>query len=266
MTIQNQNDPMVTLLSGEFQRRYEPNFAWQHACSMFQALPGLRLFVPFSSADENGNAIDLSGQGRTLTYNGGPKYFSNQLEPHVRLDGQGDFFSRVDEAGLDILGTESYIHVSLRGLAMGGWFQFDNVAGGGSEYCLSKYTSTADQRSYGIRRFTTGTIRFGTSPLGVVYTEAESVATPAAGVWVWLAGRLVPGATKTVWVNLEQTDLVTADAAIFNSNAPFLMGGRNAGAADLMTGRASLCFLCAAALSDTTIAMLYEQTRALFGQ
>ncbi|NJO31403.1 MAG: hypothetical protein HC874_30490 [Richelia sp. SL_2_1] len=67
-----------------------------------------------------GNVYDLSGQGRTLTYNGNPTFNYTGLVPYVSLDGTGDFLSRADETDLDILGTETIYNSAVRGLTLGG--------------------------------------------------------------------------------------------------------------------------------------------------
>ena len=89
--------------------------------SPFLALPGLVGFWPMSSVQRStGNAYDLSGQTRTLTYNGNPTYnINNDFAPYIRLDGTGDFLSRADETDLDILGTETIYASTVRGLTLG---------------------------------------------------------------------------------------------------------------------------------------------------
>ena len=58
------------------------------------------------------------------------------------------------------------------------------------------------------------------------------------------------------------TQLVGVPASLFNSNAELRIG--SATALYPLDGRASLCFLCAAYLSDATIRALFGQTRGLF--
>ena len=53
-------------------------------------------------------------------------------------------------------------------------------------------------------------------------------------------------------------------ASIFNSAANFVVGG-SSGGGSLMEGRASLVFLCVAALSDGILSSLFQQTRGAFG-
>ena len=86
MAIQRRNDESVNLLSADLQLRYESAFAWKTACSMYQALTGLRGFWPMSALASGGNAFDLSANVRTLTYNGNPTYDFDSLAPYIRFD------------------------------------------------------------------------------------------------------------------------------------------------------------------------------------
>jgi len=266
LTIQKRPNEIVSLLTADFQPRYEPQFAWKSAVSQHQALPGLRGFWPTSSFDDAGDMYDLGGQGRTLTLNGDPLYGIDGLAPLILLDGVGDYFSRADEAGLDITGTESYIGATRRGLTLGGWYKFSNVAGA-TEYMLSKWdSSVADQRSYRLNRNVAGAIGFGVSSLGTLasVTSVTTTSSPAADEWFFGAGRFDNTNNEIeVWYNSESATAAYGNT-IFSGTADFNMGARHNGN-DLMTGRLSLQFLCAAALPDAVVGQLFQQTRAMFG-
>jgi len=269
MPIQRRNDELVNMLGGNLQQRYESSFAWRTACSMFQALPGLRGFWPMGAINGS-STVDQSGNGRTLTYAGNPVYgsgvdLSGGLAPWIRFDGTGDYLTRADETGLDILGTESYVHVP--GLTLGGWFrpEIDTA----SEGLLTKW-GAAGQRSYNLQL--TGAVagdpvRFYISDDGTNSDSASSTTGFSIDTWQFIAGRFndaLTGAELAVWLNDEQTTGATARNAIFNSNAPFNISGSNNGTS-LYTGRASMCFLCACALHDSVVWAIYQHTRALFG-
>jgi len=255
------NDQLTNSLRGTFQDRYEPNFAWKSACSVFQALPGLRGFWPMSSFNESGNAYDLSGQGRTLTYNGGPLYNWQGLAPYIAFDGTGDWLSRAEEAGLDILGTESYVGGGVRGLTLGGWFLREdaNISGlmgktdGVYAYHLDWGAVVAN--SYHFRIFDAG---------GTGY--AASIANTDTFQWKFVVGRFIPSTEVKLFVNdATVSNVAGIPAAIRDTAANFLIGAVTTAPAADMLGRASMCFLCAAALSDTIILSAYEQTRAMYG-
>lgn len=247
----------------ETLERLEGPDAWAVAVSALSLLPGLRGLWPTSSSDENGDAFDFSEQDRVLSYNGNPVYNLDGLAPYIALDGVGDFLSRADEAGLDILGTETTIAVAIRGLSMGGWFYFDN-APAAAESMMSKYGAAA-QRSYRIRRQAAGDLRFTISVDGTAESDVDSTSTPTTATWLFAACRFDPSTEQAIFFNGEKTSIVAAvPASIFNSNADLDIGARSGGA-DLMTGRASLCFLCAADIGDTLIQTIFQTTRGLFG-
>jgi len=273
MAIQQRNDELVNLASADLQKRYESSFAWKTACSMIQALTGLRGFWPMSAFASGGNCYDQSGNARTLTYNGNPYYGHGAanygLAPYIRFDGTGDYLSRTDEAGLSITGTETYVKAGQRGLTLGGWFYPENVTNQMS--LISKWAPGANF-SYLLQIDGSA----GNDPT-LFYisddgTNTSSVSTPAtlpfvADTWQFFAGRFNDadtGAELAVWLNDTITTAATARNSIADTAADFNISGHNSGTS-LLTGRASLCFLCAAALDNATVWAIYQHTRALFG-
>ena len=262
---QNRNDEMLELLRAEVQFRYEPQFAWKSSVSQFLALLGLRGFWPTSSVSGGGSLMDLSGQNRILTLNGGPFYRRSNLAPVVVLDGAADFFTRADEAGLDITGTESYIVATRRGLTLGGWFNFTNVAGA-TEHMMGKWDQAGNQRSYSLRRNAAGNIVFAISTDGTAVVEIASTDMPAQATWFWAAGRFDAATQELdVWVNDAVDNLaVGVPASIHIGTADLVLGGRHGGLS-LMAGMFSMPVLCAASLPDAIEGQTYQQSRAMFG-
>lgn len=263
MTTQVRNAAMVNLLSADFQRRYEPQFALAQVMSNMMALPGLRGFWPMSAFDESGNAFDQSGNGRTLTYNGNPTYNYDDLAPYIALDGTGDYLSRADEAGLDIIGTETFVASGTQGLTLGGWFWLDSLAGASFERLMAKDDGV--NRSFSIYfSESTDTLSFEIHVTTPATRTVSSGAVSAAQTWFFVVGRFVSGSEQSIFLNGTETVAARTDTAINNSTAAFEIGRLGSGA-QLFTGRASLCFLCASALSDAIIGNLWQQSRALFG-
>jgi hypothetical protein len=242
--IQDRNPGMVDILAADFQARDEPNFAWKSVCSMFLALPGLRGFWPMSSFDDGGDAYDLSGQGRTLTYNGDPDYGYWDLRPYIDLDGTGDYLDRADEAGLDITGAETFVTGARQGLTMGGWFQFDELTVANNKGLMSKWVSGTNDRSYLLYHEAAGdTILFGVSGNGIA-----GVFSPAS---------IIPAAATTWYFCVGRYDTTSADVDCFINNTWY----SNAGA-----GPASIFSGIAESLSDAIVGQVWEWSRALFGQ
>ena len=229
----------------------------------FLALPGLRGFWPMSAFDASANVFDQSGNVRTMAAAGTPRFGYDGLAPYAEFDGSGDYLTRADETALDVTGGESY--VVTPGLTLGGWFYFDNAASA-NEGLITKWLASANL-SYMLCRTSggVGAIQVtsdGTS--GTQVTSAASVLCTVAG-WNFIAGRVVPSTTLDLWQNGTQyTNSTSIPAAIHAGSANFVIGGWSGGTG-LLTGRASLCFLCAAALSDDIVSALYQRTRPLFG-
>ena len=258
---QDRNDQLLDALRADVQFRYEPNFAWKSACSAFLALPAVRAVWSCGNFDALGNVHDLTGQGRTLAYNGNPTYNYDGLAPYIDLDGTGDYLSRPDEPGLDILGNEAYVAVAARGLTMGGWFWFDGT--GAVNNMMGKWAA-AGQTSYYLQRRAVNDIQFCIWD-GVGAFTVNSTVTIAANNWYFVAGRFDPSTAVEVYVNGTWTANVAGiPAAILNSTATFTVGVL-ATLANYMDGRVSMCFLCAADLSDAQVFSVFEQTRAMYG-
>lgn len=231
----------------------------------YMALPGLVGFWPMSSVQRStGNAYDLSGQGRTLTYTGNPVFtYYNGLVPYIIFDGTGDYLSRTDETDLDITGTETIFTSGAAGLTMGGWFWIDTT---GTEMAfMGKYTTTGNQRSYILYKSTGGTVDAIVSSDGSTSTITTGSAV-TIDTWYFAVVRFIPSTSVDIFVNAtKSTNTTSIPASIFNSTAPFQIGALNAGGADLLSGQASLCFLCANALGDDLISSLFQSSRVLFG-
>lgn len=229
----------------------------------FLGLPGLVGFWPMSSVQRStGNAYDLSGQGRTLTYNGNPTYnIYNNLAPYIDLDGTGDYLSRADETDLDILGTETIYASGVRGLTMGGWFYPNSVSG--TKAFLGK-SGGGGNDSYLLYGNDTATVFVIESTVTSQSLTFSSILT--AGAWHFITGKFIASDSMYIFVNNKNTSTTTALTAIRNSTAQFQIGARNLGGSELyLPGRASLCFLCANALPDSLIQYLFESTRWAFG-
>lgn len=256
----------INKLSAELDRLR--SFEWSpggiNFISPFLALPGLIGFWPMSSVQRStGLAYDLSGQARNLTYNGNPTYnYHNSIVPYIALDGVGDFMSRADETDLDVLGTETIYAAAVRGLTMGGWFYANAVAT--IQGFMMKWNATGNQRSY-LLDVTAGGVANGIiSTDGIASTTVASGAVSAA-TWHNIVLRFTPSTELAVFLDgIKTTNVAAIPATIFNSTAALEIG-RFGDGTNLLTGRASLCFLSGMALSDTLIASLFSQMRTAFG-
>jgi hypothetical protein len=252
----------LTLLQRQVDGLIKPEVGAQ---LLFQTLPGLVGFWPLNTASRNtGNTFDLSGQAKTLTYNGNPQFnFYNGLVPYLAFDGVGDWLSRADEADFDILGNEAIIVAAARGLTMGAWVWLTNL--GATEIIINKWNPTGNQQSYLLYKTGGNFVEMAISSTGANTFVATGATTISTGSWFFVVGRFTPSTEVAIFTNNNKVTNVTAiPATIFNSTANFLIGARG----DLtlpITGRIALAFLSQEALSDALIFSLYEQSRVLFG-
>lgn len=266
MALQQRNDEMMDLLRSEYQGRYEPNFAWKSACSAFLALPGLHGFWPMSSLGSAGAAVDISGQGRELSYNGNPTYNYDGLMAYIDLDGTGDYLDINDSVALSITGTETYIDSAVRGLTFGCWTQTSVATT--EQSIFGKWNSVGDNRSYNLKTSAADRFQLQITNLGTL-ADIDAVNDSVdydTGEWYFIVGRFDPSTAIYIDVNGRNTSNVAGiPASIFDSTADLVVGARNNGSADLYTGYVSCAFLCASFLSDAIVGALFEQTRAAFG-
>jgi len=248
-SVQRKNSDMVGLLSADFQMRNESQFAVANIMSTMEMLPELRGLWPFSSINENGNAIDMSGQGRTMTNVGAANRGVAGLVPYASLNGTTQYFSRASEAGLSIASW----------LTFGGWIApSNNVAGG----LLSKGAGAST--GFWSYRTATAVIVFGIGDGAASFAQVVSTNTAPAAAWNFFACRYTPSTELTVFLNGVKTTNAAGIYASIPANANALELGRVFGGSPF-AGSNSLYFLCAAALSDAVINNLYQQSRAAFG-
>lgn len=151
--------------------------------------------------------------------------------------------------------------ITDEGLTLGGWFYSDTPG----TYCglMSKFVAAGNQRSY-LLDTDTDAPRFFVSTDGSTLKGAVSTVTHDHGVWFFAAGRWTPSTEVAVWCNTTKTvNTTTIPATVYNSTAVFKIGTYDS---YFLNGKASLCWLCAAALSDDIIMSIYESQRALFGR
>jgi len=263
MVLQHLNQEQVDLLGVSLQKRNEANFALGNIASMLSGIPGLRGAWIASSFDENGDIFDISEQGRDVSYNGTPEFDYSALIPYATFDGVNDYFERLDEAGLDITGTETYVASAKRGLTIGGWFYFENTP---TFQLMTKALFLNDLSYYlwinaGVPQLT---ISSGGS--AITATSVISTETAAQNTWYFIVGSYDPSTEMNIYINNTKTQLAAGvPASIFSGAADFQIGGLDGAATNRLEGRFSFGFLSAMFLSDTIIGNLWQQSRSLFG-
>ena len=274
MPFQLRNNEAVALLSPDFQKRTEPNFAWQNIVSMMQMAPGKRGVWLMSGFDGTGQCLDISGNGLTLGMAGGVDYDYLGLVPFVDLDGTSDYLAKGSHAAFDITATEGYVQTSRQGVAVTdrqgltlvAWVHSD--VGNIGAAVVSKWEDNSNNRSYLLNVGVAGDYNFNISSLGTAATTV-TVATGVAltqDTWTFLCGTFRPGSSIDLWVNDTRYTQATALAAIFASTVNFYVGRRDTGAATVdWDGYISIVGLYAMQWSEPLIKAFYNHSRHLYG-
>jgi hypothetical protein len=268
-TVQKRNEKLVDLTSADFQRRYEPNFAWGNACSAITLLPGLRGFWPMSAQIITAQSLLVSDPVNNFHLGcvNIPVWGSAGLAPYIDFDGATQCAVYPNNAQFQIIGDET--HILDKGLTLGCWCWMD-AWGNVARPLMDKWTA-ANQYSYYLAA--TGAVSqipgFGVSVDGINIT-AQVTSTPdiiPTGSWQFLAGRFIPSTSVCMWLNgTKYTSVAAVPATIFNGTSQFdIACGYFSADYRYFDGRISLAWLCASALSDTQLFAIYQQTRALYG-
>jgi hypothetical protein len=262
--MQERPDEMVGILSSDMQLRTEPNFSLAKATSTHMGLAALRAFWPMSSVDYTAanQGRDIAGSGYHLTNSNISIFGYDNIVPYVEFNGTNQWLYKLDGGAAnwaDIIGTEAY--VGQPGLTFGGWFYFDAIDAA-AEYVMAKEQNGAGGSYVLYRTAGAATMNFHVNfAVGNSVTSSNSV---TQGQWNHIVGRFVPSTTDDIYVNGTKTSAAHAVAAIADTAYALTVGADSAGNVPL-DGKASLCFLCAAALSDALIWNLYEQTKTMYG-
>jgi len=227
--------------------------------SAFLSLPGLRAFWPLSSVDENGDPYDLSGQGRTLTYNssGSPGYRTRNFTPVAVLASRNnDYLSRSHESGLDIVGNLSF-GLWLKVLPGSG----DALVMGKSGPAGSLTWHIALENAAGTPRF-----RFYASTDGTTAVYSEQTPDTTSATWLFLLATYDPAGAPILYLNGRPPPAPPGGSGLgnlYSAAQPLVIGHANDPTAGYLDAEVALPFLGAATLDQTTVTRLYDTTRDL---
>jgi hypothetical protein len=269
-TVQNVRDVQRRVARLESMSRHN---TLADTVAAFLAIPGLVAFWPTSVVRNDSptdRVRDISGSGYHLTATNTPlhSYITDDgLAPYIRFNGTNQYLTRADGGAADwadIIGNESHISSTRRGLTLGGWFQFDSAAGS-AETLMAKWLAAGNQRSYQLARDAAGNAAFYVSSSGAAATTTATLtdALDDAAAWYFVVGKWEPSTESTIFVNGASNTAVSADATLLDSTADFTVAVTDS-LSGYMDGIASMCFLSAMNLRDELITSLYQQTRPLF--
>jgi hypothetical protein len=190
--------------------------------------------------------IDVA-RNHNLTHEGTADQGSYGLAPYVTYNGSANYSHRPAGAlkGID-------------GLTCGGWFQMTS-----GDALMGVWQTAANQVW---RLF----VNSSAPTFYVSGTGANSFTVAAAnitaGQWYFVAARYTPSTEIAIWLNsTKSVNTTSIPASLFDSTtAEFVIGGDHGGA-NLLTGKAAMCWVSHEPLADNYLTVLYQMQRHLFG-
>lgn len=259
------NNEKKPLDASRFRRLYNVRHAWGDVHSFVMSLPGLVGYWPGAINRATPLLSDVSGNGLHLTLNGNAAvvdHFSISISfaPFLTFDGTNDYFSHVDNAKLDITGTESIIDPSIQGLTMMCWIDPDNANG----QIMGKW-GAASNNSY--RLFlNSGDILMQVTGDGSTTVEQgySSSIISAVGQWYFVAG-VFSNANNLIYIYLDGREPNTESftSTVFNGTSQFTIGADSVAGSDY-DGNVAKPILCACALPQVVINTYYQMTAPLY--
>ena len=224
------------------------------------ALPALRglwnMHAGYNGSSATQEVIDLSGQARHLTLVNTPTFGVQQVTgmpevPYAAFaSASSQYLKRTDEAAFGITGA----------LTMMGWFYTDGSA---NERLMGQWLPAGNLRAHMLSVNASPLLEFIVSSDGTATTAVTAIA-PAASTWYHVVGRYTPSSELAIFVNgVKYTNTTSIPASIKDSTGDFTIGAQ-ATPSTYLNGRAALCSLHAAALTDAAIEACFTQERGLF--
>lgn len=276
MTSQKRNDELVNLLRPDFFARNEPNASMVHYPGAILSTCGLQGFWPMSvihNITPNIFAHDIATE-HDLEFINGPtagyldSVTQTSLPPWVNFVAATSQYldHGTDDSQHDITGTEAHVAANERGLTLGGWFKFMTVPASIFGLISKWYIAgPPNEGAYRLIKTAANTIQFDITTDGVTVVSATSTQVVTTATWYHLYGRFIPSHELAVFVDNEKTALAAGiPAAIFNSTEPLQIGRTSR--ANYLNGKASMCHLNAAQLSEGIIEVLWEQSRVMYSK
>jgi hypothetical protein len=248
------NDKSISALKTSYVKSYTPSTALGDYIGMYQLLPELRGFWSYASADELGGVYDYSGHGRTLYpySNFAPAYGTAGLLTYADFTRANlDSLYRTHDPGLSI----------SSGLTIGTWVLFD-IESTNVECGIMGRWGFAGNISYLLHKTPDNKIKLSISSDGVAITSVEAAGVYLESKWLFVVGRLTPGAEIALCVNGQWYKNASVVASLYTGININTFGFY--ALANYLDGKLSNSFLCNYAIPDTIINSLYSRTRALY--
>jgi hypothetical protein len=267
--MQQNNAELVENLSAHFPLRNDASYAWGNVIGGFLLIPYLRALWSCGSIDEVFRVVDVSGQGRILTYPTLPRCpapMEYGLVPYLTfVAASSQALYRPREPGFDFPG----------GMTMWTWIKFHTESTGVAVDYFTKWEALGggwDNLSFMLSKTNGNVFNFNISDDGLspFHTVSAIAADYEIDKWCFIAGRFTPSTKLDLFIGKATTGIYTwytniagIPASIYIGKAPVVVGCGNSGT-NYLDGDMALFGLSAKALTDTQIWNMFSQSRPLF--
>lgn len=192
--------------------------------------------------EASGNAIDSHSSGYDLTDTNTVGANTGKVGgARVFVPANVEYFTRASNSDFQTGDID---------FTLAAWVYFTNTAG--TQSILTKYTTTGNQREYGLVRVAGNAARFIISATGGSTTVNVDTSALSTDTWYWLAcGHNASSNQLWIAVNNGTPTTTSHSGGVFAGSAAMTIGGINAGSAWLMDGRVDQACLWKRDLRDT---------------
>lgn len=272
------NPNLVASMEAKFRRLNNPAHALVDSLSMPFGIPGMIAFWPgingttaarFGLRDESTSGLHLTGSASPALH----EAESTSLRTWMLYNGRSNYHYVADAAYNSILGTSTALASAIRGFTFMAWVR-PSSAIGTSETIGAKWLTTGNQRSWRLRRNSTGPLLFSITSDGTTGTLAEVTGSNnlLQNTWHFIAARFTPSTELRIWESdggalTENANTTSIPAALHDSTTDLMIGasGSNAAPAEYWNGYLSRMILSRAAVPDIFIDTYFQMTAPLFG-
>lgn len=243
----------VAQLKTQIRRPDRAISAWSTAVSMALNCPGIVEFWQFGNYDKNSGEVYGLAQGRNLTRNNGVNFGWSGLVPFADFNGVDHYFSRTDEAQLDLTSA-----TATQGVMAFGWFNIQRL--GTAEMLLGK--SSGASTNYNFYLYKTSTNYIQANVWDGTTQAVSTSALPVSTGWHYL-GMIWNTSKISVFVNDIETSITASiPTTSNNSTAAFAIGARDGGTLPF-DGLVSCAFL-GQRTAQSFLTTFYEMTRGQY--
>ena len=249
----NQLERRISKIESQIVRPAGDIVSWSTAVGMALNFPGVVEVWQFGNYDKSSGQVYGLAQGRHLTRVNGVNFGWSGLIPFADLNGTNHYFSRADEAQLDMVSA-----TSTQGIMTFGWFHIQRLAT--SEILISKASGATTNFNYYLHKASNDRI-YANIWDGTTQHAAESSTTITTG-WHHL-GMIWNSSKIGVWLDGKETSITTSiPVASNNSTAAFVVGAFDGGSSPF-DGLVPFIFL-GQRTAETFMSTFYQMTRAQF--